>query len=413
MVNQYMKQKKSDSTGILQQFKSGEAIPSGLSVLLILLFLFVSANPVLSQSVVYETSGVSNNLPVFFEKMKGRMDYKLSWFNSGETDFETWRKKAREKVMECLLTPPPFIPYDQVVIDSEDRGTYIARKVVFNVTGYSRVLALMLVPKSPGPHPAVLILHDHGAYFKLGKEKVIRPFDVSPEIIEDAKRYTKLCYGDRFIGDELAKQGYVCLAVDMLNWGDRQGGGYIGQQALASNFFNLGGSFAGLIAYEDMSAATFLSQQPEVDSTRIAAVGLSVGAFRTWQSAALSPHIAAGVAVCWMSTRDALMSTGNNQTGGQSAFTCSHPGLAAYLDYPDVASIACPKPMMIINGNADELFPVESIMEAFTKMHNVWDSQNVSAKLVTKLYDAPHEFNIAMQNDAFSWLDMVLRNKSH
>ena len=161
--------------------------------------------------MVYETTGVADNLPVFYQKMTARMDYKLSWFNSGESDFETWRKKAREKVMDCLMAPPPFIPFDPVVIDSEDRGTYIARKVVFNVTGYSRVLALMLVPKSPGPHPAVLLLHDHGAYFKLGKEKVIRPFNVSPEVIDNANKFTKLCYGDRFIGDELGKTG-LCVS---------------------------------------------------------------------------------------------------------------------------------------------------------------------------------------------------------
>ena len=408
-----MKHMCSDSSDILPEIKQGNSIHKRLNVLLILLLLLVSGNSIQSQVPVYENQGIVQNLPVFYQKLTAQMDYKLSWLNSGESDFETWRKKARDKVMECLMSPPPLVSFDPVVIDSEDRGTYIARKVVFNVTGYSRVLALMLVPKSHGPHPAVLLLHDHGAYFKLGKEKVIRPFNVSHEIIEDANRFSKLCYGDRFIGDELAKRGYVCLSVDMLNWGDRQGGDYLGQQAIASNLFNLGSSFAGIIAYEDMSAAKFLAQQPEVDSTRIAAVGLSVGGFRTWQIAALSPHIAAGVAVCWMSTRVALMSLGNNQTGGQSAYTCSHPGLAPYLDYPDVASIACPKPMMIINGNDDELFPVESIMQAYAKMHKVWDSQNVSGKLITKLYNAPHEFNIAMQNDAFSWLDLVLNNKSH
>ena len=241
-----MKQNILNSSEILPVVNSCEAIPKGKNLLLgylVLLILLASANPVRSQSVVYETTGVADNLPVFYQKMTARMDYKLSWLNSGQGDFETWRKKAREKVMECLMAPPPFIPFDPVVIDSEDRGTYIARKVVFNVTGYSRVLALMLVPKSPGPHPAVLLLHDHGAYFKLGKEKVIRPFNVSPEVIDNANKFTKLCYGDRFIGDELAKRGYVCLAVDMLNWGDRQGGAYIGQQALASNLLNMGGSF--------------------------------------------------------------------------------------------------------------------------------------------------------------------------
>jgi hypothetical protein len=59
------------------------------------------------------------------------MGYKLSWLNSGQGDFETWRRKARDRVMECLMAPPPFIPFDPVVIDSEDRGTYIAPKIVF------------------------------------------------------------------------------------------------------------------------------------------------------------------------------------------------------------------------------------------------------------------------------------------
>ena len=209
-----MKQNILNSSEILPVVKICEAIPKGKNLLLgylVLLILLASANQVRSQSVVYETTGVADNLPVFYKKLTARMDYKLSWLNSGQGDFETWRKKAREKVMDCLMTPPPFIPFDPVVIDSEDRGTYIARKVVFNVTGYSRVLALMLVPKSPGPHPAVLLLHDHGAYFKLGKEKVIRPFNVSPEVIDNANKFTKLCYGDRFIGDELGKTG-ICVS---------------------------------------------------------------------------------------------------------------------------------------------------------------------------------------------------------
>ena len=63
-----------------------------------------------------------------------------------------------------------------------------------------------------------------------------------------------------------------------------------------------------------------------MDAKRVAAMGLSVGGFRTWQIAALSDRIAAGVSVCWMATRKGLMVPGNNQTGGQSAFTMIHPG---------------------------------------------------------------------------------------
>ncbi len=378
--------------------------------LILLLIVFMGVVPVNAQQKDYQTQGIRDNLPVFYKKMAERQVYPLSWLQGEKGDFSGWQQEARAKVMECLLAPPPAVPYDAKVISEQDRGSYVARKVVLNITGDSRVLALMLVPKSSGPHPAVLLLHDHGAKWDIGKEKVIEPWDESAKKIKSAKDWVKEYYGGRFIGDELTKKGYVCLAVDMFNWSDRSGTAAESQHELASNLMHLGGSYAGLIAYEDLRAAEFLSEQPEVDRKRIAAMGLSVGGFRTWQVAALSPHISAGVSVCWMSTYKGLMFPGSNQTKGNSAYTMLHPGLPHFLDYPDVASIACPKPLMFCNGTRDHLFPLESIKEAFSKMRQVWDSQKAGDKLVTKLYDAPHEFNLMMQTDAFSWLDKVFKN---
>jgi hypothetical protein len=304
----------------------------------------------------YQTPGISAELPVFYEKLKDRLTFPYSWLSGNFKNFDEWRNSARNKLKEYLQVSPSNAPYDPVVIAEQDRGTYVARKVVFNITGDSRVLGLMLVPKGKGPFPAVLLLHDHGARFDIGKEKVIQPFDVSDECMESAKEWVNLCYGGRWIGDELAKKGYVCFATDMLNWSDRGGGGYDGQQALAGNLLHLGMSFAGLIAYEDLRSTEFLATRLEsvlpllggtrVDDKRVSAMGLSVGSFRTWQVSALSDHISAGVAICWMATIKGLMVTGNNQTRGQSAYTMIHPGLSNYMDYPDVASIACPKPML-------------------------------------------------------------------
>lgn len=380
-------------------------------VVSVLIVATIAGRNVQAQSMNYETSGSKDNLPVFYEHLKDRQTFPLSWAHGGYGDFEIWKKLARARVMESLMTAPPRVPYDAVVLAEQDRGSYLVRKVVLNISGDSRVLALMAVPKSAGPHPAVLLLHDHGARFDIGKEKVIEPFDVPKEKLNSARDWSHSSYGGRFIGDELAKRGYVCLALDMFNWSDRGGAGYKGQQALASNFLYMGASYAGLIAYEDMRAAEFLSNQPEVDPDRIAAMGLSVGGYRTWQLAALSKHIAAGVSVCWMATLEGEMVPGNNLTGGNSAYTMLHPGLYQYLDYPDIASIACPKPMMFCNGNADDLFTVNSIQDAYAKMRSVWESQNAGEKLLTKLYDSPHEFNLEMQNDAFPWLDLVLNLK--
>lgn len=219
-------------------------------------------------------------------------------------------------------------------------------------------MGLMLVPKGEGPFPAVLLLHDHGARFDIGKEKVIQPWDVPQQRLESAKEWVEVAYGGRWIGDELAKRGYVCFCTDALNWSDRGGAGYQGQHLLASNLMHLGMSFAGIIAHEDMRTAEFLATRPEVDGTRVAAMGLSMGSLRTWQVASLSNHVAAGVAVCWMATVKGLMVVDNNQARSQSSFTMLHPGLFNYLDYADVASIACPKPMLFYNGKQDGLFAI-------------------------------------------------------
>lgn len=358
-----------------------------------------------SRPDAYQSPGIRDQLPIFADQLAGRMAYPLSWLSWKFADFDAWRTAARKKIVECQLAHSPEVPFAPEVIAEQDRGSYIAWKVIFNITADSRVLALMLVPKAPGPHPAVLLLHDHGAKFDIGKEKVIASWDDTPEKLESARKWVGQCYGGKFLGDELARRGYVCLATDMLNWSDRGGGDFEHQQAVAANLLQLGSSWAGLIAHEDLRAAEFLATRPEVDAKRVAAMGLSVGGYRTWQVAALSDRISAGVSVCWMATRKGLMAPKNNQTTGQSAFTMIHPGLAAYLDYPDVASVACPKPMMFLCGSRDHLFPVQSIQEAFDKMRKVWGSRHADEALDLRLYDAPHEFNLAMQGDAFEWLD--------
>jgi len=357
----------------------------------------------------FQSPGVRDLLPAFHEAATARLTFPLSWLSGHYTNFNDWRDKARAKVKESLLSLLPVGSFEPLIISEQDRGGYVARKIVLSLTADSRVLALMTIPKGSGPYPAVLLLHDHGAKFDIGKEKVIRSWNEKEEKLNSAREWTAKYYGGKFLGDELANRGYVCFATDMLNWSDRGGGAQDGQQALAANLFQLGTSFASVIAQEDLRAAEFLATRPEVDRHRVAAMGLSVGGFRTWQLAALSDDIRAGVSVCWMSTIKGLIVPGNNQTKGSSAYTMIHPGLVNFLDFPDVASIACPKPMMFLCGKQDKLFPIEAIENAYYKMRRVWDSQQAGDRLETRLYDVPHLFSEAMQRDAFEWLDRQLK----
>jgi dienelactone hydrolase len=354
-------------------------------------------------------SVVAGNLPVFAEQLKAELTFPLAWEHSRGGDFRSWKRRARAKVKELLWQPPDRSPFRFEIVGEQRRDGYRQRVVHFNITRHSRVRAMMLVPDGPGPFPAALLLHDHGARFDIGKEKLIEPWDDDTRRAS-AREWADRYFSGRFLGNELAARGYAVLAVDALGWGDRGGLTYEGQQALASNFFNLGSSLAGLVAFEDTRAAALLATLPEVDERRIAAVGFSMGGYRAWQVAALSDHIAATVSACWMTGLKQMMVPGNNTLRGQSAFYMLHPGLYRYLDIPDVASLAAPRPMMLLDGADDPLFTPAGINAAYARMRAVWTSQLAGHRLHTKLWPGlGHVFVREMQEEAFTWLDARLR----
>lgn len=363
-----------------------------------------------TDSEAYEVTG---NMPVFYQQMKQQLTYPLAWGKAEEKDFAKWKAQARHVLAECIqnLQPAPKA-YAMEVTDREQRDGYEARKIRFNLSEWSRVPAYLLVPEGKGPFPAIVLLHDHGAHFSIGKEKMVRPFHVAPEVMEDTDQWASQCYDGQYVGDYLARHGYVVLAVDALFWGERgrkEGTSYDAQQALASNFLQMGASWGAFINVDDMRSAEFLASLPFVDKKRVGSLGFSMGAYRSWMLAALTDVVRASASVCWMNTTEHLMTLTNNQNKGGSAYAMLIPALRRYLDYPHVASIACPKPTLFFNGTRDKLFPTEGVKEAYREMEAVWKSQGASDRLVTKLWDEKHFFNKEMQKETLEFFDRWLK----
>ncbi|WP_328337757.1 dienelactone hydrolase family protein [Streptomyces violaceus] len=356
-----------------------------------------------------EAAVVDGPLPDFHPALKERLTFPLAWGTSPIRDFRAWRRTARATVEEHLLVERqdrvPFAPE----YTGRTQGPHCTRELVtVSLTRYERVRGALLTPHGDGPFPAVLLLHDHGSKFDIGKEKLVRPW-YDDTRLASAQAWAGQYFSGRFAGDELARRGYVVLCLDALGWGDRGPLAYEQQQALASNFYNLGSSLAGLMAREDQRAAAFLAGLDRVDARRVAAVGFSMGAYRAWQTAALSDHVAAAASVCWMTGLKEMMVPGNNTLRGQSAYWMLHPGLARHLDIPDVASIAAPRPMLFMNGGLDTLFPAEGVRVAYDKLRAVWGSRHAEQRIRMKTWpELGHVFTHAMQDEVVSWLDDVL-----
>lgn len=352
------------------------------------------------------------NLPVYADSLIADLTYPLAWGNSDIKDFRTWRQVARQKVLDCMLMPPPPAAegYDAKVLFEEQRDGYKARKIEIRLSRYYTVPAYVLIPDGQGPFPAVNCLHDHGAHLYIGKEKMIRPLACEDStVIKDAEAWSA-GYEGQFMGDYLAQHGYVVFAADAPMWGER------GQQEgprrdrydmIAGNMMMYGIDLSAYMTYDDIAGTEYLAQMPEVDAERIGCAGWSMGGYRAWMLSALSDRIKAGAAVCWMVTTDEQLSFKYQRTENGGFANCL-PGLRRWLDYPHVASIACPKAMLFISGRQDKLFPVAGVEKAFKTMRDTWGSQRADDLLETELWDMPHSCPVKAQERILHFFDKHL-----
>ena len=380
-----------------------------------------SPKPKLQKREKYEWQG---EIPTYVETLKKELTYPMAWGNSPIRNFKKWKKAARAKVLECMMTPPKAAAaWNMEVLGEEQRDGYKAQKIAFNINAYSRITAYLLIPDGKGPFPTVNALHDHGAHLFIGKEKMIRPFFTleeqdSPtkqalcqEILDDADAWARQLYDNQYVGDYLARHGYVVFSADAPMWGERgrkEGVDRNKYDLIAGNMMMLGRDLSAFMTYDDISSTEFLASLPMVDAKRIGCVGCSMGAYRSWMLSALSDRIKAGASICWMITTDAQLTRrfGRKENGG---FANCIPGLRQYLDYPHIASLACPKPMLFINGTKDKLFPVSGVKDAFSEMHQVWKSQGADNLLDTELWEIPHSCGLKAQEKMLDFLDKNLK----
>jgi len=356
-------------------------------------------------------------------------EFPLSFLQKEFADVAAWKRVARGKLLDLLhYSPPPCDPRAETV-ERVDRGDYFQESVYFNTTPDIRVPAFVLVPKRAKlPAPGIVALHDHGGFYFWGKEKLVALDDEHPVLTDFKREY----YAGRSIASELACAGYVVVVIDMFYWGERRmlladdapdwrarprsitkerieafnRRSGEGEQLVGRTIFSAGFTWAGVMFGDDVRTVDYLLTRPEVDPRRIGCVGLSVGGVRSAHLAALDDRVKAAVVVGWMTSFPAQLKRRVRNTIGHTKLV---PGLYRYLDYPDVASLAMPTPLLVINGSKDELFEPSGVRASFEKLAACYKKAGVPERVRTRLYDTPHEFNAEMQVESLDWLAKHLR----
>ncbi len=370
----------------------------------------------------------TGTLDAFIQKLKPQGELPLSFLKAEHGDLPAWKAKARAKMLELLHYAPEKVKPKAEVVSRKDCGDYIREEISFNTTPVFRVPGTILIPKgAKKPAPAVVLLHSHGAHYLWGRERELEGEDVHPTLIEMRRQY----YGDKAIGTELVRRGYVVISIDMFFWGERRmvleddppqwknrpatitsesvttfnKRSGASEQLMSRTLLSAGVTWAGIIAWDDMRTVDYLVTRPEVDPKRIGCVGHSIGGLRATYLAALDDRIKAAVVCGWMCSFPNQLAKQVRNTIGNTAII---PGLYRYMDHPDIASLAMPKPLLVINGIQDALFEPDGVRAAHEKLAMCYAKAGVPDHFKSVIEDRPHEFNAERQADAWAWFQKWL-----
>ncbi len=278
------------------------------------------------------------------------------------------------------------------VLSREDRGEYLLERFEFANGLGDTVPGILLLPKSArGPVPGILYCHWHGGEYDKGKVELFET------------NHTRVAPGPALVA-----RGYAVLAIDAACFGERQGRGpdglkgSAGEMSAAKLDLWTGRTLWGRMVRDDQLALDYLASRPEVDASRLGAMGMSMGATRTWWLMALDERIKAGVAVACLTRYQDLIAAGGLKYHGIYYFV---PGMLRRFDTEAVVASVAPRALLCLNGDQDVGSPVAGIRRIEQEAAPAWQVLGAPEAFRSEVFPGlGHVYPPAMWSRTTEWL---------
>jgi len=266
--------------------------------------------------------------------------------------------------------PDRHRPISAETISIEERSNYVLETLRLDLNGIEPVPAYFARPKELSePAPAVLFNHSHGGKYALGQR----------EFIEETNALQSPPYAE-----QLAALGYCGLAIDHWNFGERRGRS---ESELFKELLWYGKVLWGLMVYDSLRAADYVVSRPEVDSSRLATLGLSMGSTMAWWLAALDERIQVCVDICCLTDFHSLIETRGLDGHGIYYYV---PSLLKHMSTSDINALIAPRAHLALAGNYDRLTPPQGLARVDAAMKQVYQGMGVPERWKLLRYDTGH-----------------------
>jgi dienelactone hydrolase len=148
----------------------------------------------------------------------------------------------------------------------------------------------------------------------------------------------------------------------------------------------LGRTLLGERVYDVDRGIDYLASRGDADMRRVGVMGNSGGGTISLFAAALLPRIAFAMPSCYFCTfRDSIM----------SIYHCADnyiPGLLQVAEMSDIMGLFAPKPVVLVAGREDPIFPIAATQRAFKALKRIYDACGAKAHCHLVIGNGGHRF---------------------
>jgi len=281
----------------------------------------------------------------------------MRYYSRPEEAAIQWQDELRAKLigllnMSDLVLQEGTIPFDPVIITSQDKGSYIMQEIEINATHDRRMRIVLTLPGYvEGPGPAVVCIHGHGG-------KLNSVFDRNSIY--------------KGFATELAERGFVTISC----------------MVSQHNIFEKNRTLIGERLWDLMRCIGFLETLPAANKNRIGCAGLSLGGEMAMWLGALDTRIAATLSSGFLTDMDQME---------QNHCMCwKFPGLRALVDFADIYALIAPRPLVCQNGlnEPPDQFYVPLARKVFAEIQSIYRDMDRPDNLTLDVHKGAHEIDL-------------------
>ncbi len=297
-----------------------------------------------------------------------------------------WQKKLRTTLWDLLgetHVPGAANPGSRK-LETKEFDTYTREKWELDaVPGRSMPFYILKPHSGANAKKVVLCLHGHGN----GARDII-----NDPVNDEAAALIRTINTDYAL--QVVKKGWCAVAPDLFAFGprldyveDARPGFDGGCEKPFLNAVQIGKTLIGIRTKDVCTLIDWLGfRKDEFDTSNLACIGLSGGGMMTMYTAALDERI-----------KRAIISGYITEASGSVLpirhCSCNYvPRLNLYADFPDVAGLIAPRPLIVQSGRRDAIFPIESVRSAVASITKVYQALGKPENIRLQEHDGFHAF---------------------